>query len=128
MKTHTDNPGKGDLLRKSEEHRELLEADVRRITQQSEKFLANALIIGGALTAAYLLLRTFSGSPTGGQEFEKRHDEEDVPKTSGRREEPGLLSHLGGILATQAAGFLLSIAREKLVEYLQSQGTKKAES
>jgi len=134
MNPHAEKPEKGELLRKSEQHRQLLEADVKSITEQSEKLVTNALIIGGALAVTYLLLRTLSG-----------HARNDKPKAAKARQvevaerehptfvaaapyEPGILSQVGSMLAAQAAGFLLSIAREKLVEYLQSQGHKRQES
>ena len=49
MNHETDNPEKGQLLHRSAVHRELLEEDVKLITEKSEKIITNAIIIGGAL-------------------------------------------------------------------------------
>ena len=38
---------------------------------------------------------------------------------------PGIVSQIGTTLASQATVFLLSIAKEKLMEYLESQFEKK---
>ena len=62
MNLETDNPEKGQLLQRSEHHRELLEEEVKLITERSEKIITNALIIGGALALTYLLVSSFSGS------------------------------------------------------------------
>jgi hypothetical protein len=41
-------------------------------------------------------------------------------------ETPGIVSQIGAVIAAQATGLLLSIAREKLVEFLQAHyGVKK---
>jgi hypothetical protein len=128
MNLETDNPEKGQLLRRSEVHRELLEADVKQITERSEQLLTNALVIGGALALTYLLLRGITGSSGTGRKSRSRKDKQPISgdgEVVVHEEEPGILSHVGNLLAAQAAGFLLSVAREKLVEYLQSQGVKK---
>lgn len=130
MNLETDNPEKGELLQRSAQHLEHLEAEVRQITERSEKIITNALIIGGALALTYLLV----SSVTGGAKKEKPRprkmrlvegkDGEMVPEADDRPEEAGIVSQIGAVLAAQATGFLLSIAREKLVEFLQSQAIK----
>lgn len=129
MEQLADNPEKGQLLRRSEHHRELLEEEVKAITERSERIITNALIIGGALALTYFLVSNFTGSGkkkkrkvTKAPAGDAQHAvtvEEHLP------EEPGIVSQIGGALMAQATGLLLSIAREKLVEYLQSQAAKK---
>ena len=55
----------------------------------------------------------------------------DVEATAGaslqRDSEPGVVSKIGSALAAQATVFLLSLAKDKLAEYLQSQFNKEAE-
>ena len=58
----TDDPVKGKLLRKSEHHREQLQDDVKLISEKTEKIITNALVIGAALAATYVLISAFSGS------------------------------------------------------------------
>lgn len=131
MNLETDNPEKGQLLEKSAHHRELLEEEVKLITEKSEKIITNALIIGGALAVTYLLVSSVSGWDKKEKSKNRKvklvegtaHDEE-VHQIS-EPQEPGIVSQIGAVLAAQATGFLLSIAREKLVELLQSQVTKK---
>jgi len=62
MNPETDNPEKGQLLRRSEHHRELLEEEMKAITEKSEKIITNALIIGGALALTYFVVSSLSGS------------------------------------------------------------------
>ena len=131
MNLETDNPEKGQLLEKSAHHRELLEEEVKLITEKSEKIITNALIIGGALAVTYLLVSSVSGWDKKEKSKSRKiklvagtaHDEEVHPISE--PQEPGIVSQLGTVLAAQATGFLLSIAREKLVGLLQSQVTKK---
>ena len=131
MNLETDNPEKGQLLQRSAHHRDLLEEDVKLITEQSQKIITNALIIGGALAVTYLLVSSFSRSS---KERKTKRAKiklvEPRPETIAEPQvhtpaEPGVLSHIGGVLAAQATGFLLALAKEKLMEFLHSQTVKK---
>lgn len=131
MNLETDNPEKGQLLQRSAHHRELLEEEVKLITEKSERIITNALIIGGALALTYLVVRNFSGS--GKKEKVKTTkikskaavDEDDAEPEVQETQESGFVSQFGSVLMTQVTGFLLAIAREKLVEFLHSQTAKK---
>ena len=134
MNLESDNPEKGELLQKSAHHRGLLEDEFKQITERSEKIITNALIIGGALALTYFLV----SSVAGGSKKEKPRPRkmrlvenakgEVVPEVDDSPEEAGIVSQIGAVVVAQATGFLLSIAREKLVEYLQSQAIKKEQT
>jgi hypothetical protein len=51
--------------------------------------------------------------------------EDDQTETAEEPSAPGIVSQIGTALASQATVFLLSIAKEKLMEYLDSQFEKK---
>lgn len=133
MSLETDNPEKGQLLQKSAHHRELLEEEVKLISERSEKIITNALIIGGALALTYFLVTSLSGK--GGKKKSRTakikasdSKEEGAPAGEVDDDDPqraGFVSQIGAVIAAQATGFLLSIAREKLQEFLESQGLKK---
>lgn len=132
MDQETDNPEKGQLLQKSAHHRELLEQEVKLISEKSEKILTNALIIAGALTLTYFLVSNLSGSSEKKKSKTRKiklvgaTDESDPEESDSAYEAPGVVSQIGAVIAAQATGLLLSIAREKLVEFLQSHyGLKK---
>ena len=131
MDLETDNPEKGQLLQRSAHHRELLEEDVKMITERSEKLLTNALIIGGALALTYFLVKSLSGSDEKDKQKPRKiklvetRDGQTVQEEDFAPQQAGIVSQVGAVLVAQATGFLLSIAREKLVEFLQSQGVKK---
>jgi len=133
MQTKESKDPKEELLKKSERHRQELKDEVRMISEQTEKIVINALIIGGTLATAYFLMRQFSGSSS------KRKKKVATPKikivkaTEGGEETetieepsaPGVVSQLGSAIASQATVFLLSLAKEKLMQYLDSQFEKK---
>ena len=131
MDLETDNPEKGQLLKRSAHHRELLEEEVKLITERSEKIITNALIIGGALALTYFLVRSVSGSDKKEKHRPRKiklvetKDGDTVPDEDYAPQQAGIVSQMGAVLMAQATGFLLSIAREKLLEFLQSQGVKK---
>lgn len=132
MNLETDNSDKGELLQRSAHHRELLEQEVKQISERSEKIITNAIIIGGALAVTYFLVRGLSSSSR-----KKKSKTRKIKLVAGadqpgeevqeayEQEEPGFVSQIGNVLAAQATAFLLSIAKEKLMEYLQSQSLKK---
>jgi len=133
MQVKESNDPKEELLKKSAKHRQELEEEVKLISERTERVITNALIIGGTLAAAYFLMRQFSGSSP------KKKKKAVAPriKLVNAKEEggeaeiaeepsaPGIVSQIGTALASQATVFLLSIAKEKLMEYLESQFEKK---
>ena len=127
----SDDPVKGQLLRKSAQHREQLEEEVKLITERTEKIITNALIIGGALAATYFLVSRFSGSKEKPRKSKKvrlisENDEEGaVEVRSAEAEVPGFITQIGSALASQATVLLLTFAKEKLAEFLQASGEKK---
>lgn len=131
MNLETDNPEKGQLLQRSAHHREVLEEEMKAITEKSEKVITNALIIGGALALTYFVVSSFSGSSKGTKRKSKKiqlvaaKDDEVAETDAVEPQEAGIVSQIGSVLMAQATGVLLSIAREKLVEFLQSQAGKK---
>jgi hypothetical protein len=123
---------KEELLKKSAKHRQDLEEEVRLISERTEKVVTNALIIGGTLAAAYFLMRQFSGSPSKKKKavvpkikLVKAKEETGETEVIEEPSAPGIVTQIGTALASQATVFLLSIAKEKLMEYLQSQFDKK---
>ena len=133
----TDDPVKGKLLQKSAQHREQLQDEVKLISERTEKILTNALIVGAALAATYFLVSRFSGSSKAKKkgkvariklvQSEKASNEE-VPTLVEGSTGSGIVSQIGTALASQATVLLLTFAKEKLSEYLQSQREKKAEN
>jgi hypothetical protein len=132
MSFETDDPVKSKLLNKSARYREELEDEAKEITDRTEKLIKNALIIGGSLALAYFTYKQFSGgtkkrkvkvkkarpAPESSAEVE----EEEVEEASSQN---NVLANIGTALVSQASVFLLSLAKEKLAEYLQSQAEKK---
>jgi hypothetical protein len=128
----TDDPVKGKLLRKSEHHREQLHDDVKLISEKTEKIITNALIIGTALAATYVLVNAFSGSKSKKKGkvakiklIQGDKEESSAPQAQEEASAPGVISQIGTALASQATVMLLAFAKEKLSEYLQSQAAKK---
>jgi hypothetical protein len=123
------------LLRKSALHREQLEEDVKLISERTEKIITNALIIGGALAATYFIVTSFSKSKSKKKSKVKKvkiiREDNASPEEVVVSEEPessGVLSQIGSALASQATVLLLSLAKEKLAEFMQSQNPKKEQA
>jgi hypothetical protein len=132
MQLTESNDPKEELRKKSERHRQELEEEVKLISERTEKIITNALIIGGTLAAAYFIMRQFSGSSSKKRKrvvpkikLVKANEESSESEIIEEPSAPGIVSQIGTTLASQATVFLLSIAKEKLMEYLESQFEKK---
>jgi hypothetical protein len=129
MKQEIDDPIKSSLLKKSEQYRESLEEEAKELSDRTEKIVTNALIVGGSLALAYFVYRQFSGGSKKSKAKAKKAKatetevEEEVEETSGASK---LISQIGTALVSQASVLLLSLAKEKLSEYLQAQAQKKS--
>ncbi len=134
MELLESNDPKLELLKKSAKHRQDLEDEVRLISAKTERIITNALIIGGTLAAAYVLVRQFSGPSKKRKKVksQKLRVVQAAPADAAEVEEeesfaPGIVSQVGQAIASQATVFLLGLAKEKLSEFLQGQFDKKEE-
>lgn len=130
----SDDPIKSRLLKKTSQYRDDLEDEAKLISDKTEKMITNALIIGGSLALTYFAYKQFSGgSKSKGKAKAKKVkivgaatdvEEEEVEELSGPSK---IISQIGTALVSQASVFLLSMAKEKLAEYLQAQEQKKTD-
>ena len=135
MKPETDDPIKSTLLKKSAQYRDELEEEAKVISERTEKIVKNAVIIGGSLALAYFLYTSFASSKKKKSKSRKEKSLQATAATSGievdeEEEESSpnkVLSQIGAALISQASVFLLSMAKEKLSEYLQAQAENKKE-
>ena len=129
----SDDP-KSQLLKKTAKQRQALEDEARLLSERTEKTITTALIIGGALLTTYFLVKQFSGSGKKSKSKPKKlrilahTDNSNFDETSEQEPyTPGIVSQIGTALASQATVFLLTLAKEKLFEFLESQKKTKAE-
>lgn len=127
----SQDPEKKRLIEASERHKRALEKEVSDLSTRTEKALTNALIIGGVLAVSYILVRQLS--PSGKSKKHKKHKKVTATPTQVSTDEgddddevesPGLLSNIGSKIANQATLMLIDIAREKLLDYLESRKTR----
>jgi len=123
----SQDPEKKRLIEASDRHKRALEKGVAKLSDSTQKALTNALIVGGVLALSYLVVRGFSSS-SGKKKHRKAKKVTVVqPQVSTDSEEededagpPGFLADIGTRMANQATVFLIDIARQKLMEYLES--------
>jgi hypothetical protein len=129
----SDDP-KAQLLRKAQQQKNALHGEVKLLSDKTEKVIKTALVVGGALAATYLIYKLLSND--GGSKKKKKvklvrattHEEDDDQQQVVVRESAfsGIINKLGVVLATQASAFLLSMAKEKIGEYLEKRAEEKA--
>lgn len=125
----SDDP-KAQLLRKANQQKEALNNEVKVLSDKTEKVIKTALIVGGALAATYVLYRLLSDS--GSKKKRKKVKVINAATAEDMEEEDskdsvmaGVLSKIGTVLASQASVFLLSMAKEKIGEYLENRAENK---
>jgi hypothetical protein len=125
----SQDPEKKRLIETSERHKRALEKEVNDLSTKTEKMLTNALVIGGALALSYFVVRQFSSSSKA-----KKHKKgkkvtaaalpvsttDDEEEDDDSAQSPGFLADIGNKVMSQATVFLIDIARQKLMEYLES--------
>lgn len=125
----SDDP-KAQLLRQASMQKQALNDEVKMLSDKTEKVIKTALIVGGTLAATYLLYRLLSDSDSKKKSKKVKivsaapveEVEEENTKTSAMM---GVLGKIGAALAGQASIFLLSLAKEKIGEYLETRAEKK---
>ena len=125
----SDDP-KAQLLRQANQQKQALNNEVKAISEKTEKVVKTALIVGGALAATYILYRLLSDD--GSKKRKKKikvvsalppDEVEEVESKDSVMS--GVLAKIGTVLASQASVFLLSLAKEKIGEYLENRAEKK---
>ena len=125
---------KSVLLKKSAMHKKELEDEVRLFSENTEKIVTNALIIGGTLAVTYILVRKFSKKSKSKKRAKIKkiklvnESDESTMTAAAEKSDPGIMSQIGSALAAQATVFLLDLAKDKLSTFLQSRLDKEAET
>jgi hypothetical protein len=127
----SDDP-KTHLLRKAASQKQALTEEVKLISDKTEKVIKTALIVGGTLAATYLIYNLLSDGSS--KKKKKKIKVVRAAVEDGGEEEgvdakdsvvSGVIAKVGTALASQATVFLLSLAKEKLAEYLNNRAVKK---
>lgn len=136
MEMRQPSETKKALLKRSAQYRSELEDEVNLLSERTQKIVTNAVVIGGALVISYLLVRQFTKpakakNKSGVKKIklvnaEPREDAEYAPEQESRMAR--IASDIGNTLVNQATAFLLALAREKLVEYLQTKAEKRSKN
>jgi predicted nucleotidyltransferase len=118
---------KAKLVKKSNLLEGSIEDDLEKIKDYFQENGQNALVIGGTLLGAYLLLRllTSSGSDDHAQPSYTNHTSTQ-PVVHMVREEHD--SELVKQIKTSISLFLISIAKQKLQEFIENYGKEKPKS
>ena len=117
----TTDPDKKRLIEASARHKRELDKEIKSVSEKTERILINGLIIGGSLALTYYIISQWGKSKKKKSKAGKKeangsagHDEEEYIAA------PSLMSQIGTKVINQATIILLDIAREKLMEYLES--------
>ena len=117
----TQDPERRRLIETSDRHKHELETEINELSLKTEKVITNVFIIGGSLALTYFVVNQLtSGSKKSKRKKNKVLDSELNEIENEEDEEPSMLSKLSSKLIDQATLILLNLAKEKLVEYLQS--------
>ena len=121
------DPEKRRLMEEAKRHKQNLTKDVQLVSEQTEKLVTNALIIGGVLALTYFLVSELGSKSKKKKSKSVKLVTQSPTKSDPIEEEEGnsILAQIGTKIANEATVFLLNLAKEKLAEYLRD--NKKAE-
>lgn len=131
----TQDPEKRKLIETSDRHKKELEKEVKAISEKTEKVLKNALVIGGALALTYFTVSQLTkrkAKRKKARETKTEEDEAGMPNLQQRQDDgmnseslaPSLISQIGDRVISQGTFILLDLAKDMLVEYLESRKKK----
>ena len=121
---------KKKLLVQSNLYKDDFERELKIVKHQTNELLKNTLIIGGSLALTYILFRQVTSRRNKKRVFANtldtkniRDDVEEITTLERPSRFNSILSEIGTSLANEATAFLLSIAKEKLLELLTPKDT-----
>ncbi len=100
------------LLSSSQKYKQALEEQVSGLKDNAIKIALQGLVFGGVAIGTWLLVRTLVGKST---EKEEEKPEQAHPLTFAGNFTSGIVASIQGAIAS----FLLSIAREKIMEVIE---------
>jgi lipopolysaccharide export LptBFGC system permease protein LptF len=114
----TKDPDKRRLLEATQHHKRELEKEVRSLSDKTERILINGLIIGGSLAITYFIVSQWGGSKSKKKKAKAAEAAETESEEASTA--PSVISQIGNKVINQASLILLDIAKEKILEYLES--------
>jgi hypothetical protein len=118
----TQDPEKRRLIETSDRHKKELEKEVKALSDKTEKVVKNALIIGGALALTYIAVSQLTKTKARRKKVKdttsesEGEEDESVSESSG----PSFISQIGDRVISQGTMILLDLAKDVLMEYLES--------
>lgn len=125
----TQDPERIKLIETSDRHKRELEKEVKAISDKTEQVLKNALIIGGALALTYFTVSQLSKAKSKRKKAKQiiAQGEEEETLIS-EPEAPSFISQMGERVISQGTLILLDLAKDMLMEYLESRKKKNENS
>lgn len=123
----TQDPEKRRLIETSDRHQRALEKEVKSISDNTERVVKNALIIGGVLALTYFTISQLSSGKKKKKPKTKLATSSEVEEIEDTQP-PGLFSQIGTKVVDTATLVLLDLAKDALAEFLKNRKRKDGDS
>jgi len=120
MELLESNSEKKRLMEASAHHKRELENKVKSVTQNTERIVTNALLIGGALALTYFVVSQLTDTKSKKKKARRREASEEGHTEIEEPTTPTVLSQIGDVVISQATMALLEFAKEKLASYVKT--------
>ncbi|MEK6782931.1 MAG: hypothetical protein AABY93_14630 [Bacteroidota bacterium] len=130
----TQDPERQRLIATSDRHKRELEKEVKAISDKTEQVLKNVLVIGGTLAITYFTITQITNVKSKrkkAKETKIENEEAGLLKQPGQDEvvvsephRPSFISQIGERIVSQATLVLLDLAKDLLMDYLESRKRK----
>ncbi|UII34480.1 hypothetical protein LVD17_11735 [Fulvivirga ulvae] len=116
---------KEDLEHDSQKHREAFEHELSEVVDKTKRIATSVLVIGGSFALSYYLIKKLTGKKTV-KKIKMQKDTGGVNEMVIQKH-PSVFSTVGNVILTEMAVFLLGIAKERLINYIQNLNSREDE-
>lgn len=109
---------KENLEQNSQKHREAFEHELSEVVDKTKRIATSALVIGGSFALSYYLIKKLT-SKKSVKKIKRQKSTGDINEVVIQKH-PSVFSTVGNVILTEMAVFLLGIAKERLINYIEN--------
>ncbi|GAA0892540.1 hypothetical protein GCM10009122_22190 [Fulvivirga kasyanovii] len=109
---------KENLEQNSQKHREAFEHELSEVVDRTKRIATSALVIGGSFALSYYLIKKLT-SKKSVKKIKRQKSTGDINEVVIQKH-PSVFSTVGNVILTEMAVFLLGIAKERLINYIEN--------
>ncbi|MBL6449684.1 hypothetical protein JMN32_25465 [Fulvivirga sp. 29W222] len=111
-----------ELEQDSQRHKEAFEVELSEVIDKTKRIATSALVVGGSFALTYYLIKKLTS-----KDSEKKTNVDKNTESVTIQKNPSLFSTVGNVILTEMAVFLLDLAKERLINYIENLNSREDE-